>query len=69
MLKFSKTESVSKRLKCWKTIPILLFLASLGEVSLRSLLFKKIWPSSGLITPDNIFTKVDFPAPFSPNSA
>ena len=69
ILKFSNTDKVSNKLKCWKTIPILFFLASSGELNFKFFSFKKTSPLSGLITPDKIFTNVDFPAPFSPNSA
>ena len=36
-----------------------------GEIFLN----KKISPLSGKITPERIFTSVDFPAPFSPSKA
>ena len=35
----------------------------------KLLSFKKILPSSGIMTPDRILTKVDLPAPFSPRRA
>ena len=40
IIKFSNTDKVSKRLKCWKTIPISFFFASNGELSFRLFSFK-----------------------------
>ena len=40
-----------------------------GELSLMLSSFKKTSPSSGFTTPDKILTRVDLPAPFSPNNA
>ena len=40
-----------------------------GEEIIVSLLFILIVPDSGFNIPYNIFTRVDFPAPFSPKRA
>ena len=68
-IKFSLTVSESNKEKCWKTIPILFFLASEGDWTFKGLLLKVISPSSDFNNPYKIFTNVDFPAPFSPKSA
>ena len=66
---FSKTVRFFANIKCWWTIPIPKFIASLGEEMFA--LFSKISmiPESGFTIPYNIFIKVDLPAPFSPTIA
>ena len=66
---FSATVRAGNREKCWNTIPIPFFLAMFGEEIIVSLLLILIVPDSGFNIPYNIFTRVDFPAPFSPKRA
>ena len=66
---FSKTVKFFASIKCWCTIPIPKFIASLGEVIFDLFSNISIFPESGLTIPYRIFIRVDFPAPFSPTIA
>ncbi len=68
-MRFSATVMTGTSWKCWCTIPMPRLMASLGSlIGVASPLTLTV-PVSGLISPKIWFTRVDFPAPFSPSSA
>ena len=66
---FSAAVSASNSEKCWNTMPMPSFLATLGLVIVTGSPFQTISPEFGSSEPNSIFTSVDLPAPFSPSSA
>ena len=65
----SKMEKHSTSLKCWWTMPIPSAFASFGSLICTTWPSFLMTPSSGWYRPNSTLISVDFPAPFSPNSA